>query len=380
MGRKLAPPQETAFTEDTPLELENLGWNSFFLKSLPRPMPPGAAPARIVFESAGSYRVAGADGERIAEPDRRVGRAAADRRTDLVCGDWVVVDWPQQGGAARIRSVLPRRTCFERRAAGSRTERQAIASNVDTVFVVAGLDGELNLRRIERYLVVAWESGAQPVALLNKADIHPDGESVSAEIRNLAPGVPVIAVSAVTGLGLERLLTYLGPGRTVALLGSSGVGKSSLVNRLLGREAQPTRPVIEASGWGRHTTSARQIFAVPGGGLILDTPGLRELQVWAAEEGLDLAFADIGELAQSCRFRDCRHGAEPGCAVKGAVEAGELDSSRLGNYEKIRRESEFAALRSRYSAARVEKERWKKVASAARSMRLAAKKRHLLDD
>ena len=362
------------------MKLEDLGWNSFFLQYLPSPMPRGAEPARVVFESAGGYRVAGADGERTAELERRARRAAEDRHVRVVCGDWVVADWPVAGGIARIRSLLPRRTCFERRAAGSKLKRQPIAANVDTVFVVAGLDGELNLRRMERYLVVAWESGARPVAVLNKADLCPDSAIALSEVRGLAPRVPVLAVSAATGLGLEGLTAYLGTGRTAALLGSSGVGKSSLLNRLLGTEAQATSGLIEGSGWGRHTTSARQMFAVPAGGLILDTPGMRELQVWSAEGGLDLAFGDIGELAKSCRFRDCSHGAEPGCAVNAAVERGELDSSRLANYGKIRRESEFVTLRSRYSAARVEKERWKKIAVLGRAIRLESKRRLLPDD
>jgi ribosome biogenesis GTPase len=243
---------------------------------------------------------------------------------------------------------------------------QVIAANIDTVCLVSGLDSDFNPRRIERYLAIAWESGARPVIVLNKADICLEVPDRIAEAMSLAPRVPVLAVSAAAGRGVDDILNYIGRGQTVAFLGSSGVGKSSIVNRLLGRSAQEVRETDSYTGRGLHTTSARQLFLLPSGGLIMDTPGMRELQVWSVDAGLDTAFEDIKDLAEGCRFRDCSHQGEPGCRVRAAVLQGELDARRLANYFKIRKEASYIELKTAHSASWVEKERWKKVAKAAR--------------
>jgi ribosome biogenesis GTPase len=234
-----------------------------------------------------------------------------------------------------IEAILPRRSRFSRKVAGAETEEQVVAANVDVVFLVSGLDEELNLRRIERYLVVARESGAAPVILLNKADLAADPAGHAREVAVAAGDVPVLAISSRTGAGFERLGEYLQPGRTVALLGSSGVGKSSIVNRIVGRDLLPTREVRVHDSRGRHASTTRQLVVLPAGGIVIDTPGMRELQLWDAAGAVPAAFDDVEEIAAGCRFRDCRHAQEPGCAVKEAVAEGRLPAERLANYQKL---------------------------------------------
>jgi ribosome biogenesis GTPase len=243
---------------------------------------------------------------------------------------------------------------------------QVLAANVDTVFLVMGLDGDFSLRRIERALVLAWESGAVPVVLLNKSDVCDDVPRRRAEVEAVAPGVPVCVIAAKPGEGLDSLAPWLVPGRTVALLGSSGVGKSTLVNRLLGREKQRTREVLEAGQRGRHTTSHRELIPLPGGALLLDTPGLRELQLWSDEAGLQATFGDVHELSSACRFTDCRHGTEPGCAVRAAVEEGRLDASRLDSFRKLQAELRALEIREDPFKRREERSRWKAIHKSLR--------------
>jgi ribosome biogenesis GTPase len=282
------------------------------------------------------------------------------------CGDWVLADDPMDRDRTIIRFLLPRRTSFSRKQAGRAIARQVIAANVDTVCLVSGLDSDFNPRRIERYLTVAWESGARPVIVLNKADICREVSNRIAEAMSLAPEIPVLAISAITGRGVEDILNYIGRGETVAFLGSSGVGKSSIVNRLLRRSAQEICETDPRTERGLHTTSARQLFLLPSGGLVMDTPGMRELQVWSLDAGLDTAFEDIKALAEGCRFRDCSHHSEPGCRVQDAVLKGDLDGGRLANYFKIRNQADYFELKRTHSANWVEKERWRKVARSAR--------------
>ena len=240
-----------------------------------------------------------------------------------------------------------------------------LAANVDVVLLVAGLDGDFNLRRLERYLATAWESGAQPAIVLSKADLSEDVEAAVAEAESVAVGVPVHPVSCVTGEGVEELRAYLTDNRTVALLGSSGVGKSTLVNRLLGEELQVTKEIAE-DGRGRHTTTSRQLIRLPGGALLVDTPGLREIQLWDADEGIQEAFADVDELAADCRFNDCAHMREPGCAVQEAIHAGRLPRERLQSYRALQRELRRLALKQ---DARLRSEERKKRVAVARSRR-----------
>jgi ribosome biogenesis GTPase len=243
---------------------------------------------------------------------------------------------------------------------------QVVAANIDTVCLISGLDSDFNPRRIERYLAIAWESGARSVIVLNKADVCSDVPARIVEVMSLAPGVPVLAVSAMDGRGMEDILSYAGRGQTLALLGSSGVGKSSIVNRLLGKAAQEVRETDLETGRGLHTTAARHLFLLSSGGLIMDTPGMREIQIWSVDAGLDATFEDIKALAEGCRFRDCRHQTEPGCRVRRAVAQGELDAGRLTNYFKLCKEAQYIELKSAHSPSWVERERWRKVARLAR--------------
>jgi ribosome biogenesis GTPase / thiamine phosphate phosphatase len=281
----------------------------------------------------------------------------------------VLADNPMGQDRTVIRSVLPRRTSFSRKEAGTTVDLQVVAANIDTVCLVSGLDSDFNPRRIERYLAIAYESGADPVIVLNKADICLEISERIAEAMSVAPGVPVLAISATAGRGIEDIRSYIGRGRTIAFLGSSGVGKSSLVNRLLGRPAQEIREIDSHTGRGIHTTSARQLFLLPSGGIIMDTPGMREIQVWSVDAGLDTAFEDINAFAEGCRFRDCSHQSEPGCRVQSAVLQGALDARRLANYFKIRKEARYIESKRAHSANWVEKERWKKVAKAVKRLK-----------
>ena len=286
----------------------------------------------------GAYDVFTADGETRARLPGRERRDLEPAEVPVV-GDWVALE-PRRRAAPAIRAILPRRTKFSRRAAhdpGADVAReQVVAANVDVVFVVASLAADVNLRQLERYLTLAWESGARPVILLTKADLEPDPESRVRELDNLGD-VAVHAVSVRSGDGLDAVRGYLPQGVTGALLGPSGVGKSTLVNALVADDVLATGDVAR-DGSGRHTTTRRELILVPGGGLVVDNPGMRELHLWLADDGLEDAFDDIAELAAGCRFSDCRHEGEPGCAVAEAISAGKLDSERLTSYRELQRE------------------------------------------
>lgn len=345
------------------MNLEEFGWNSYFQNHYANHQNDSLIPARVSFQGRGVYRLVSEFGELWAEIGGALRHGSHGSGNLPACGDWVLADNPMGLDRTVIRVLLPRRTLFSRKQAGTALGKQVIAANIDTVCLVSGLDSDFNRRRIERYLVIAWESGARPVIVLNKADICADVPIRIAEAMSLAPGVPVLAVSATDGTGIDDILKFAGRGQTLALLGSSGVGKSSVVNRLLGRSAQEVREIDPGTGRGMHTTATRQLFLLPSGGLIMDTPGMRELQIWSVDAGLDTAFEDIKALSEGCRFRDCSHRAEPGCRVRDAIAEGELDNGRFVNYLKLRKEARYVELKSAHSANWVERERWKKIKS-----------------
>ena len=322
--------------------LDQYGWNDRFAAAFAEHAVAGRGPARVVLEHTHIYRVATEQGEILARVSGRLRHNARERPDFPAVGDWVVVE-PVEDSDARIHAVLPRVSRFSRRAAGDATEEQVVAANIDTVFLIGGLDGDFNPRRIERYLVVAWESGATPVVVLNKADLVDDPARHVEEVRAVAPGVDVHAVSTRHPETLEILRRHVGCGRTAALLGSSGVGKSTIVNRLVGHDLLRTQDVRITDSRGRHTSTARQMVLLDGGGILIDTPGMRELQLWDSGEAMGDAFADVEELAAACRFRDCRHRQEPGCAVREAVSAGQLAPDRFESFHKLAAERDHQA-------------------------------------
>jgi ribosome biogenesis GTPase len=347
--------------EEITLDLESLGWNTSFADAF-RPFErDGLAPARVAVQHRGEYVVYTQHGELRAEV---TGRLRNDDNQPAV-GDWVAVALRQDEARATIHAVLPRHSAFTRKVAWAETKPQVVAANVDIVFVVCGLDANYNVRRIERYLTLAWESGAQPIVLLTKADLCDDVDARVYEVESIAIGVPVHSVSAPLGDGVESVRAYVTLGKTAALLGSSGVGKSTLVNALVGEELLATQDVRE-DGRGRHTTSHRQLVPLPEGGLVLDTPGMRELQLWDADTGLEAAFQDLETLAGQCRFADCAHRREPGCAVRAALADGTLDVERLESWRKLQRELERLASKQ---DGRARSESRKERARFARSMR-----------
>jgi ribosome biogenesis GTPase len=326
------------------LALRPLGWTDDRRADGDRLFAEGLVPGRVSLEHNHVYRVLTAGGERLAETAGRLKHQAGGRDELPVVGDWVGLRVDPRSDRAQIREILPRRTRFSRKVAGRVTTEQVLAANVDTVFVVFPLGGPLKTRAIERYLVAARQSGARPIVVLNKADLGDDPAERVRDVAAVAGGAPVRAVSAKTGDGLDALEHELVTGRTIALLGPSGAGKSSIVNRLIGDERLPTGEVRPWDARGRHTSVHRQLVVRAAGGLVIDTPGIRELQIWETD-AVDAAFTDIAGLGASCRFRDCRHDREPGCAVKAAVEAGTLDAGRYQNFLKLQHEERALAER-----------------------------------
>ena len=316
--------------------LEAWGWDEGWAGVYAATAGPESLPARVVAQHRGRWTVASGLGELPASLTGRF-RHEAEEGQLPAAGDWVGIVAAAGSPEARIDCVLPRRSEFRRRNAGSRVGAQIVGANIDTLFVATSLNRDLNPARLERYVAMGLESGAEPVVLLTKADLLPDADAVvgrlGAELR-----VAVVALSARSGEGLESLSPWFRPGRTLALVGSSGVGKSTLLNRLAGEELMETRDIRDHDARGRHTTTHRELFRLPGGALVLDTPGMRELGLWDAQDGVAGAFGDLEDLAARCRFRDCSHQAEPGCAVLAAVEDGSLDPKRLRRFRLLARE------------------------------------------
>lgn len=348
------------------MNIENLGWNAHCAEHFKPYEQQGLAAARVVRAGGGWYALLDGDTERTATLAGHLRQAPSPEALPVV-GDWVVTDPAADG--VRIEAVLPRRTALKRAAAGGRkslsgtpSTAQVLAANVDTAVIVCGLDRDYNPRRIERYLTLVYESGATPVIVLNKGDLCPEAAVRRAEIEAIAFGVPVLVTSALGGDGLGELEAFLRAGETLVLLGSSGAGKSTLLNRLAGAARQATAPVSTAVGKGVHTTSHRELFPLPGGALVIDTPGLRELHLWGeGRDGLESTFPDIAALAARCRFGDCRHEHEPGCAVRDALVTGELEAARLESYLKQQTQLAYAANRQDLSFQLTDKKKWKAI-------------------
>jgi ribosome biogenesis GTPase len=345
--------------------IERFGWSSFFESRFGPFASEGLAPARVLREERTCCLVVTGEGEVVAETSGRLRHTARSRLDLPAVGDWVAVRPAGGGGPALIHAVVPRRNRLARKASGDAAAPQILAANVDVLLAVMGLDGDFNLRRLERYAALAWESEAVPLVVLTKSDVSQDVAGRMAEARTAAPGAEILAVSAVTGAGLAELAERLGPARTHALAGMSGVGKSTLVNRLSGEDAQAVRDVRTSDGRGRHTTTRRDLLLLPGGALLVDAPGMRELALWDGPG--EMAFKDIGALASACRFRDCNHANEPGCAVRAAAERGGLDAGRLAGFRKLLREEAWLRRREDASFARAERERWKSLAREAKA-------------
>jgi ribosome biogenesis GTPase len=353
--------------------LTELGWDDGWARVFAERAPADTIAARVTIEFNHIYRIATADGELQAQLAGRLRHQAAGRHELAAVGDWVAVRRTAQERSGLIEAILPRRSKFSRKVAGELTEEQVVAANIDTVFLVMGLDGDYNLRRLERYLLTSYESGARPVVLLSKADLASDVPARVAEVQAIAPGIPVhptIAVRRMLDDGgmaepdVDVVGQYLGIGRTGTLLGSSGAGKSTLINALIGEPVLETREVRSSDSRGRHTTRHRQLIVLPARGILIDTPGMRELQLWDVSDAARDTFDDIEQLASGCHFSDCRHREEPRCAVKAAVSDGELAADRLASYIKL--QNEMRAFEARRDVrARIEEKRQGKIVGRA---------------
>lgn len=337
--------------------LQDLGWSPFFQQQITE-SDSHLFPARVSEQSRGFFRLTSDRPDVTATVAGRLAFEAEQDGAMPVVGDWVMARGASDGQAV-IERVLERRTKLSRIAPGVRTEEQVLAANVDIVFLVTSMTQEFNPRRIERYLMQIWESGARPAVIVNKADLAESQAFYLSQLEEIAPDV--LTTSAVIGSGIDRLRASIGARETAVFVGSSGVGKSSLINRLLGEEAQEVRAIRENDARGRHTTTNRELLMLPDGGMIIDTPGLRQLQVLADHASLTQTFADVSRYASECAFRDCKHISEPGCAVLAAIDDGSLDNVRLKSFRKLQRELEFAERRTDRAAQLDNKRKWKRI-------------------
>jgi ribosome biogenesis GTPase len=343
------------------MKLDVLGWNNFFEARFAQYSHQGLLPGRVSIQHKDRYVLLTEQGELNANVSGKFRFDVSGLQEYPAVGDWVAYEIDSANQSAVIHHVLERISKFSRKVAGDRPDEQIIAANIDIAFLVMGLDGNYNLRRLERYLTATRESEARSVIVLNKSDLCSNLKECTQEVLSIAQGINVIVMSALRAEDVAPLQALLTPGITGVLLGSSGVGKSTITNQLLGMEHSKVQTVRDTDSHGRHTTPHRELLVLPNGGIIIDTPGLRELQLWSVEEDVQDSFDDIEELAVNCRFRDCRHEAEPGCAVKSAMEDGTLESGRYESYQKLQREIQFQITKNNSTAKRLEKERDKKM-------------------
>lgn len=338
------------------MNLEQLGWKESF-----GVIEQTITVARVISEQRQLYKLNDGFNELNGEVSGKFQFQANFKNEFPSVGDWVVIEPLPGENKAIIHKVLPRMSQFSRQSAGLKTEEQIVAANIDFVFLVMALNNDFNIRRLERYLLVAYDSGASPIIILTKKDLCEDLQKRISEVEEIALGVPIFTVNSTNGDGIDEIKGIITEGKTVTLLGSSGVGKSTLLNALLGEEKQSTQGVREGDDRGKHTTTHRELFFLPSGGMVIDTPGMRELQLWGGEEHISSTFSDIDELALQCKFTDCKHINEPGCAVNKAIEDGLLDSSRLNNYRKLLKELAYAERKQDANLARLDKDKWKKI-------------------
>lgn len=343
------------------MSINDYGWDKYFEQewnikfNTGKVSPMFVQPARIVADYGQRIRVVGDFGETlVTRPVQKAGN-----ELQMAVGDWIALEYTAESEMACVRAVLKRKTKFSRAAAGAELKEQIVAANVDNVFLIQSLNKDFNMRRLERYLIAAWESGAIPVVVLTKADCCEDIASKVAVVNSTAPGVEVHAISCITGEGIEEIRKYFGPGKTVALLGSSGVGKSTLANTIAGEELLKTQAIREDDSRGRHTTTHRELILLPGGGLILDTPGMRTLSLWEADAGMEAMFGEVEELIKLCRFHDCKHGNEPGCAVRNALDSGILEMKKWESWLKLQKELAHLEIKKE-GKQRIQEKQWGK--------------------
>jgi ribosome biogenesis GTPase / thiamine phosphate phosphatase len=351
------------------MQLTDLGWAPFFESYFEEYRTKGCSAMRIVRVNRGNYIASNGASDFSCEVTGRFSFQSEGKGSFPTAGDWVAASEIPNEPKAMIHAVLPRKSAFSRKVAGQTADKQVIAANIDTVFIVTGLDQNFSVRRIERYLSLAWESRAVPVVLLNKSDLCEDAESKKGEVESIAFGVDVFMLSARQQSGLDIFKNYIKTGKTVAFIGSSGVGKSTIINALLGTHRLEVNDVSELGSRGRHTTTFRELIVFPAGGMVIDTPGMREIQVWGDETGLEHTFGDIEKLSMLCRFKDCSHENEPGCAVQAAIKNGSLDSKRFASYLKLKREFAYLADRQTMKASAIEKARWKDISKYAKKIK-----------
>lgn len=315
---------------------------------------PLLTPARVIVQEKELYRIVSNDGEQLAAVSGKFRYQAEVVSEYPAVGDFVMVDHTKDNGCAIIHEVLPRKSAFIRRAAGTSNREQVVAANIDTVLICMSLNNDFNIRRLERYLSIAWDSGATPVIIFTKADLCKNISEKIAEAENVAPGVDMVVTSVVVENGIDEIMPYLKFGKTASFIGSSGVGKSTLINRLIGSDMIATNG-LRSDDKGRHTTTHRELILLENGALVVDTPGMRELGMWGVESGIDATFADIEALAQNCKFKNCTHITEPGCAVRMAIKNGELSEERYRSYTKLTAENAYASDSESYLAAKEKK-------------------------